>query len=258
MSKKASNQAQTVVDNTPEVKAPKAKRAAKTVETVEAVEVPVVVATAAEPVVQDGGSQVESGEKNTYESMFADLANHSKNLRKEVAQKTRDFEDSIKELKKFVDAEFKRCENRKKRNKGKRKTGGESKQSGFTKASPVPKKISQFLGLEPTEQYPRPSITKMIYKYISDHKLYGRTTGENGLVKENKKQVIPDDKLREVFNLDKSEIIEFGTFQKLLSRVYNEEKTLTESQKTPVVVAPVVAPVVEAVAPKDKSMKKTK
>lgn len=118
----------------------------------------------------------------------------------------------IKQYKKNCDLELKKVSGKRKK---KNVEGGEVKRSGFTKPTKVPKKIAEFLGLPEDSVLPRTEVTKHIYDYIKTNELQ---------IKEDKKKSYTDKKLSELFNLPENSVIEFSTFQVLLSNVYNLEK----------------------------------
>ena len=122
----------------------------------------------------------------------------------------------IKQYKKNCDMELKKFSGKRRK---KNVEGGEAKRSGFTKPTRVPKQIAEFLGLSEDAVLPRTEVTKHIYEYIKSNELQ---------IKEDKKKSYTDAKLSELFNLPEKSVIEFSTFQVLLSKVYNLDKARLE------------------------------
>ena len=122
----------------------------------------------------------------------------------------------IKQYKKNCDMELKKFSGKRKK---KILEGGETKRSGFTKPTRIPKQIAEFLGLSEDAVLPRTEVTKHIYEYIKSNELQ---------IKEDKKKSYTDAKLSELFNLPEKSVIEFSTFQVLLSKVYNLDKARLE------------------------------
>lgn len=154
----------------------------------------------------------------------------------------------IRQYKKNCDTELKKVSGKRKK---KNVEGGEAKRSGFTKPTKVPRKISEFLGLPADSVLPRTEVTKHIYEYIKSHELQ---------IKEDKKKSYTDEKLSDLFELPLNSVIEFSTFQVLLSKVYNLEKARLESETSstlPETKEELVEEVKEEVETETKSKKKS-
>lgn len=186
------------------------------------------VVTAAETTVDGTLNNLETNVKNSnkrseenfekYQTEYTSIIELYKESKKTFNDNLREIESRLKEFKKTVDINMKHSEKKKKR-----RNNGEKKIAGFTKPTAVPKKIAEFLHLDPNELLPRPTITKKLYAYISENKLYSSTVDPvTNEIKYNKRKIIPNKELREVLNLKNDEFIEFGTFQRLLADVYRE------------------------------------
>lgn len=92
-------------------------------------------------------------------------------------------------------------------------------QKGFNKPEPVPASLKKLLGVE-EDMLSRSKVTKLLYKYFTDNDMYNEKT---------KKEIIPNRKIREIFGMEKDEVITFYSFQTLLKKVYNEN-VLKEEQ----------------------------
>ncbi len=171
-------------------------------------------------------SPVNNEETKTSKKVVLELDKKFEGNNEEVAERLKElrinFMSLFKEQDLLVKQYKKNCDIELKRVGGKRKKkieGGETKRSGFTKPTKVPIKISEFLGLPVDSVLPRTEVTKHIYEYIKSNDLQ---------VKEDKKKSCTDKKLSELFNLPEKSIIEFSTFQVLLSSVYKLEKARLE------------------------------
>lgn len=184
-------------------------------------------------------SPVNNEETKTSKKVVLELDKKFEGNNEEVAERLKElrinFMSLFKEQDLLVKQYKKNCDTELKRVGGKRKKkieGGETKRSGFTKPTKVPIKISEFLGLPVDSVLPRTEVTKHIYEYIKSNDLQ---------VKEDKKKSCTDKKLSELFNLPEKSIIEFSTFQVLLSSVYKLEKARLEGVEfSTTVVEPLV------------------
>lgn len=109
------------------------------------------------------------------QEMIIDLNNHHKEQKNKINNLIKLYKQNIKNAKK---------------NKSDKK-----RQTGFTKAEPVPSKFVDLLDLEKGASMPRPDLTKKVYKYLED----------NDLFYENDRRVFrADSKLKNIFGFDDS------------------------------------------------------
>jgi len=92
-------------------------------------------------------------------------------------------------------------------------------QHPFNPPKLVPDKICKFLGLPKNSVCPRPEITEKIYEYIKDHNLNNT---------EDKRITIPDEKLIQLFDLKKGDVLGFKTIQTSIKKVYDENIKLSD------------------------------
>lgn len=90
------------------------------------------------------------------------------------------------------------------------------KQSGFNEAVSVPEPLQKLLGLD-DKPLSRSRVTKLMYEYIKENKLYSPKT---------KRIIIPNKKMRIVFGIKKNDVMKFENFQTWLKKVYNENDKL--------------------------------
>lgn len=186
-------------------------------------------------------SPVNNEEVKTSKKVVLELDKKFESNNEEVSERLKEIRSNFillfKEQDLLVKQYKKNCDYELKRSGGKRKKkhveGTETKKSGFTKPTRVPSKIAQFLGIPEESVLPRTEVTKHIYEYIKSNELQ---------IKEDKKKSYTDAKLSDLFNLPLNSIIEFSTFQVLLSQVYKLEKARLEGVEftTTVVETPVV------------------
>lgn len=89
------------------------------------------------------------------------------------------------------------------------------KLSGFNKPEAVPPSLKKLLKIK-EDALPRSTVTKLMYKYFTDNKMYNSKT---------KKEIIPNAKIKEIFNMNDDDVINFYNLQTWLKKVYNENTT---------------------------------
>ncbi|VVU95094.1 SWIB/MDM2 domain [seawater metagenome] len=87
--------------------------------------------------------------------------------------------------------------------------------SGFNKPTAVPEPIAKLFDIEEGTLLARTVVTKMIYQYIRDNELQNP---------ENKRQIRPDKKIRNLFSLTKSDTLSFENFQTHMKKLYPPSK----------------------------------
>lgn len=107
--------------------------------------------------------------------------------------------------------------------------------TGFVKAKPVPDKFKTFYNkyLKSSQSFkeafpkfdisvdnPRTEITRIIYNYIKTNNLYNKN--DDGAF--NKREIKPDEAVRELFSIDTNDTIVFNNFQTYVSRLYNSNQ----------------------------------
>ena len=92
------------------------------------------------------------------------------------------------------------------------------KHSGFNKVEPVPTSLGKLLDIK-EEELPRSKVTKLMYKYFSDNKMFNTKT---------KREIIPNSKIKKIFGMKDGEQITFYNLQIWLKKVYNENNAKNE------------------------------
>lgn len=86
------------------------------------------------------------------------------------------------------------------------------KHTGFNKPEPIPPSLKKLLKIK-EEMIPRSKITALLYQYFTDNKMYNTKT---------KKEIIPNQKIREIFGMCDDDNITFYNLQTWLKKVYKE------------------------------------
>lgn len=173
------------------------------VATPEPVATPDPVQENSEPVTQENApvSDSKSEQESAFEllgNMVIELQQQLKTLNKHVVTLHKNYKREVKELKK---------ESSKKKKRG----GDPNKKrapSGFAKPTNLSTQLCEFLEVPSDTQLARTEVTKLITKYIKDHKLQKE---------ENKKIILPDPKLKSLLNSEDKEVTYFNlqTFMKV-------------------------------------------
>jgi hypothetical protein len=142
--------------------------------------------------------------------------------------------------------------------------------TGFVKAIPIPTRFvafyhnylekdekfkETFAAFDPSGETPRTMITRMIYHYIRENGLYGEKQDESGNIVVDKRTIMPDDAIRNLLSIDKSESIGFNNFQSYVTRLY--VSTITDAEGSEASEDEQESAVVEVVA-KSKNSNKSK
>jgi len=86
---------------------------------------------------------------------------------------------------------------------------------GFNRKFPVPNEYLELLGLSSGTELSRAEITRRFYQYIHDHHLQSKMVmGSDGVMKIDKRIIIPDAPLREALMLKDGEELNFMNIQK--------------------------------------------
>lgn len=86
------------------------------------------------------------------------------------------------------------------------------KYTDFNKPELIPLPLKKLLKIE-ENMLPRSKITKLMYQYFTDNKMYNKKT---------KKEIIPNKKIKEIFGMIEDDVINFYNLQTWLKKVYRE------------------------------------
>lgn len=93
-----------------------------------------------------------------------------------------------------------------------KKRTNSGKHTGFCKPEPVPPSLKKLLKIK-EDSLPRSKITGLMYQYFTDNEMYNTET---------KKEIIPNSKIKEIFGMEKGDVINFYNLQTWLKKVYEE------------------------------------
>ena len=147
-----------------------------------------------EPVVESVTQFVENStsvEESNTEILFNKLVNQFQDI--QTVMKT--LSCNLKILQKEVLRE--RKESKKKESKIKKKSDKKKSPSGFAKPAPISADLADFLGLSSSDIIARTDVTSKVIAYVKEHNLQNP---------ENKKQIIPDAKLKALLQPGDSEV----------------------------------------------------
>lgn len=86
------------------------------------------------------------------------------------------------------------------------------KNAGFNKPLPVPSNLKKLLDIK-EDVMSRSQVTRLMYEYFRKNNMYNTNT---------KKEIIPNDKIKKIFGMQKGDEITFYNLQTWLKKVYNE------------------------------------
>lgn len=162
-----------------------------------------------EQTVSDTQESTEDSQEKAFEglcSMVIDLQQQLRALSITIKTVQRNYKKEVKDLRK-------QC------SKGRRKkqTDPSKKRapSGFAKPTYLSAELCQFLDVPFLTQMARTDVTKLITKYVADHKLQNE---------KNKKQIIPDDKLKSLLKCNDDDEITYFNLQTYMKVHYSKEK----------------------------------
>jgi hypothetical protein len=214
--KKKSVSTPTVLSTVPVVVATPVATASTTVHTPVAPSETVVPATAPVPVV------AEAVVADNVLSTIIDKVNL-------LSAAIKDIQTNLKVLSKEYDKQQKIIEKAQKK-----RQNAKNSPSGFAKPNKISDELCDFIGVPHGTEKSRTDITRLINAYVKEHNLNKP---------ENKRFILPDDKLKKILNVGDSEEINYFILQKLISHHFpaSASKTAAKSVAVPATVAASVA-----------------
>tara|TARA_B000000609_G_C24177722_1_gene355362 strand:- start:1127 stop:1750 length:624 start_codon:yes stop_codon:yes gene_type:complete len=164
------------------------------------------VAPAAEPVVKEE-SQVASEpdsvdtQVNELGDKFTEFLGKIQNLASQMSSLKSEF----RSLEKLAMREMKAA---KKASQKKKRKSSNRAPSGFVKPTAISSELSAFLGKPAGSEMARTEVTREINKYIRSHDLQDKTNG---------RKINPDDKLRSLLKLKKTDELTYFNLQRYMS-----------------------------------------
>jgi hypothetical protein len=208
--KKKSVSTPTVLSTVPAAATPAAAAAAATlvpviVETVVPATAPVPAAT--EAVVADNVLSTIIDKVNSLSAAIKDIQTNLKVLSKEYDKQQKIIEKAQK-----------------------KRQNAKNSPSGFAKPNKISDELCDFIGVPRGTEKSRTDITRLINAYVKEHNLNKP---------ENKRFILPDDKLKKILNVGDSEEINYFILQKLISHHFpaSASKTAAKSVAAATVAA---------------------
>jgi hypothetical protein len=193
----------------PVVEEPKKKVAAKAVVVKE--DAKVVPKDAPKEPVKEEAKEVpvkEEGteEKDVVEDVFkvlVDKISSLTTLNKEIQVALKQVSKDYDKLKKIVDKIQKKRENARK------------SPSGFAKPNKISEELCDFIGVPHGTEKSRTDITRYINSYVKEHNLNKP---------DNKRIILPDEKLKKILNVKETDVVTFFVLQRLISHHFPPKK----------------------------------
>ena len=132
----------------------------------------------------------------------------------------KDIQTNLKVLSKEYDKQQKIIEKAQKK-----RQNAKNSPSGFAKPNKISDELCDFIGVPHGTEKSRTDITRLINAYVKEHNLNKP---------ENKRFILPDDKLKKILNVGDSEEINYFILQKLISHHFPASASKTASKSVAV------------------------
>lgn len=177
------------------------------------------------------GSSKKHHEDNIDDSSEVDsktIKKHSKGSSKKHHDDNIDFEEKIQQVREELKENYQKqkklmndlrellCIHKKEiklSSKNGNRNGNAGKLSGFNKPENIPSSLKKLLKIK-ENMLPRSKITKLMYQYFTDNKMYNTKT---------KKEIIPNEEIKKIFKMKEEDVINFYNLQTWLKKVYNSD-----------------------------------
>ena len=114
----------------------------------------------------------------------------------------------------------------------KKRQNAKNSPSGFAKPNKISDELCDFIGVPHGTEKSRTDITRLINAYVKEHNLNKP---------ENKRFILPDDKLKKILNVGESEEINYFILQKLISHHFPASASKTATKPVAAVAAVVAS-----------------
>lgn len=148
----------------------------------------------------------EVEEKEVVEDVFkvlVDKISSLTTLNKEIQVALKQVSKDYDKLKKIVDKIQKKRENARK------------SPSGFAKPNKISDELCDFIGVPHGTEKSRTDITRFINSYVKEHNLNKP---------DNKRIILPDEKLKKILNVKEGDVVTFFVLQRLISHHFPPKK----------------------------------
>lgn len=165
-----------------------------------------VVKEVAKEVVKEMAKEEVVEEKEVVEDVFkvlVDKISSLTTLNKEIQVALKQVSKDYDKLKKIVDKIQKKRENARK------------SPSGFAKPNKISDELCDFIGVPHGTEKSRTDITRFINSYVKEHNLNKP---------DNKRIILPDEKLKKILNVKEGDVVTFFVLQRLISHHFPPKK----------------------------------
>lgn len=145
-------------------------------------------------------------DKDVVEDVFkvlVDKISSLTTLNKEIQVALKQVSKDYDKLKKIVDKIQKKRENARK------------SPSGFAKPNKISEELCEFIGVPQGTEKSRTDITRYINSYVKEHNLNKP---------DNKRIILPDEKLKKILNVKEGDVVTFFVLQRLISHHFPPKK----------------------------------
>jgi chromatin remodeling complex protein RSC6 len=125
----------------------------------------------------------------------------------QIATLTRELQTEVK----LIQRQFGKLARSKKAKKIPKVAKADAAPSGFAKPTPLSDELCTFLGLSQGSELSRTAVTRLLNQYIKDNKLQNP---------EDKRTILPDDKLKELLRLSGEEKVTYFNLQSFMKPHY--------------------------------------
>ena len=151
----------------------------------------------------DATAPVSEQDENSVELLFNKLVNQFQDV--QLLMKT--LQSNLKVLQKEVLKD--RKESKKKSDKKKNKSDKKRSPSGFAKPAPISSQLAGFLGIDDGVHLARTEVTSKVIAYVKAQNLQNEA---------NKKQIVPDEKLKGLLQPGEGDVVTFFNLQTYLKK----------------------------------------
>jgi len=166
----------------------------------------VVIKEEVKPVVKEVPKEEVVEDKEIVEDVFkvlVDKISSLTTLNKEIQVALKQVSKDYDKLKKIVDKIQKKRENARK------------SPSGFAKPNKISDELCDFIGVPYGTEKSRTDITRFINSYVKEHNLNKP---------DNKRIILPDEKLKKILNVKEGDVVTFFVLQRLISHHFPPKK----------------------------------
>jgi chromatin remodeling complex protein RSC6 len=187
--------------------------------TATATTVPVVASAASEPATSSATTTAQATDAVVPDNVLSTIIDKVNTLSAAI----KDIQANLKVLSKEYDKQQKIIEKAQKK-----RLNAKNSPSGFAKPNKISDELCDFIGVPHGTEKSRTDITRLINAYVKEHNLNKP---------ENKRFILPDDKLKKILNVGDSEEINYFILQRLISHHFPASASKTTAKPVAATVA---------------------